>query len=188
MRLRKELVMQRIGLSFVIAAVLALAAFLPEAGADEGPGVTFGGNLTIGHAGCDAAGEACGEDLNAANGFDLHLGVQPIRRLALLADGWYLRTGDDDGQTTQSMISFGPRLWLGGLYAGVGLGFARASFDDAPLMDVEQDGAAWQANAGLEILSLGAVAVGLELRAVRSLDQDDLNLESYTLGVGAQWR
>jgi opacity protein-like surface antigen len=184
--------MARIGLSILLAAALLAAAYAP-ASADEGAGLTFGGNLTYGHAGCDGEGAACGDSFNGATGFDLHVGVMPIRKLAIVADGWVLNTDGGEGESSQRMISVGPRLWLlGGLYVGGGIGYARATFEAAPdlgpAMDVNQTGAAVMGNAGLEILSLGAVAVGLELRATRGLDQDDMNLESYTLGVGAQWR
>jgi hypothetical protein len=181
--------MARIGLSLLFGAVLFAIAFAAEA--DEGPGITFGGNLTYGTAGCGDEGAACGDGWNGANGFDLHVGLMPLDRLALVADGWVLTTGGGEESAAQRMISFGPRLWLlGGLYVGGGIGYARATFEseDPTEMDVNQTGPALMGNAGLEILSLGAVAVGVELRAARGLDPTDLNLESYTLGVGAQWR
>jgi uncharacterized membrane protein YtjA (UPF0391 family) len=153
-------------------------------------GVILGGGVGIGHIACDGA-DCSG--VNEAGGINLQLGGMITPDMGLLVDAWGMSHRDSDRATFTHGILTGavrwwmlPRFWLQG-----GVGVAQASWDYSDeLVDFQSRSdtvPALMGAVGLELVSVPAFAMNLELRGGTGFFEDDVHVRNVSLGVSVDW-
>ncbi|ACY17171.1 outer membrane beta-barrel protein [Haliangium ochraceum] len=160
-----------------------------ERDVEQRSGFTIGLGLGGGHLECE--GEGC-DGVTEAGGINVNAGVMLSPNFAIMGDVWAMGHTEDRLTLTHSMLTVGPQVWFGPLWARAGVGAARASFNyDAGIVDVMDETEtvpAAMVGAGVEVLSTPEFALDLNLRAGSGFFNDgDTRVQNLSLGVGANW-